>query len=171
MCVCSPSLRTPYCSNCAPLVRKQAIEAYQKQVAIGQDVNMLNRAKDWAGTESGCDKVKVGAVLVDIHQRIVYGANRVIPNGCGGVEACQVDGHCVSTIHAEIDAIVGSKRDLYGATIYVTRYPCEACARAIVTAGIKTVVYGRENQISKETQGIFTSAGIVIRHLPSYGGD
>jgi deoxycytidylate deaminase len=50
----------------------------------------------------------------------------------------------------------------YDSSIYVTRYPCEACARAIVAAGIKHVYYGRQQEISDETKLIFATAGVEV---------
>lgn len=49
------------------------------------------------------------------------------------------------SIHAEMEAILSvareGKHSLVGATLYTTTYPCHNCARHIVAAGIKTVVY------------------------------
>ena len=48
----------------------------------------------------------------------------------------------------------------------VTRYPCEACARAIVNCGfINVVIYGGEQDISEETERIFDSAGVQVIHF------
>lgn len=49
------------------------------------------------------------------------------------------------SVHAEMEAIISAARDskgsLRGATMYVTTFPCHSCARHIVAAGIKRVVY------------------------------
>jgi len=49
------------------------------------------------------------------------------------------------SIHAEMEAILSvareGKHSLVGATLFTTTYPCHNCARHIVAAGIKTVVY------------------------------
>jgi deoxycytidylate deaminase len=49
------------------------------------------------------------------------------------------------SIHAEMEAILSvareGKQSLVGSTLYSTVYPCHNCARHIVAAGIKTVVY------------------------------
>jgi dCMP deaminase len=49
-------------------------------------------------------------------------------------------------IHAELNAILNAKQDIEGCTIYVTLFPCIECAKAIVQAGIKTVIYAGEIQ-------------------------
>jgi dCMP deaminase len=77
-------------------------------------------------------------------------------------------------IHSEVDAICRAAKNgvnLFGATMFVTRYPCEACARAIVTAGIKRVVYGRNQPISEMTQQIFDSAGVECIAFSKYQED
>ncbi len=47
-------------------------------------------------------------------------------------------------IHAETNAILnykGDNKDLEGATVYTTLYPCQNCAKFLAQAGIKRVVY------------------------------
>ena len=45
-------------------------------------------------------------------------------------------------VHAELNAILNSQgKSLMGATIYVALFPCNECAKAIIQAGIKTIVY------------------------------
>lgn len=79
--------------------------------------------------------------------------------------------------HAEIDAI----EHLHRCTHYsgpgwaniaiVTRYPCEACARALVAEGIQTVYYGRRFEISEETKRIFSEAGVSVYWIKDWEGD
>ena len=68
-------------------------------------------------------------------------------------------------VHSEIDAISQAAKcglKTNGATIYVTRYPCENCARAIVAAGIKKVIYGRKESISDYTKQILDSGNVEV---------
>lgn len=44
-------------------------------------------------------------------------------------------------VHAEANAILNSKANLKGSTVYVTLHPCNDCARLIIQKGIKRVVY------------------------------
>ena len=47
-------------------------------------------------------------------------------------------------VHAEANAVLnyrGSLKDMSGATVYVTLFPCNECAKAIIQAGIQTIVY------------------------------
>ena len=137
------------------------------------DYSILNAANDYALAHSGCTKVAVGSAIVKRKRIITLGANRSVPDlcktrGCLRIEKYgdndkthRAPGDC-RAIHSEIDAICSAGCSLQGATIYVTRYPCEGCARAIVSAGIKRVVYGRQQCISDETQKIFEDAGVVV---------
>lgn len=127
----------------------------------------LWKAQQYANEHSSCAKVKVGVLIIDSNDRSHYGANVTIPHVCtGNVDSCSFDGHCISTIHAEIDAIVRAKTSLHMGTMYVTRYPCENCARAIVTAGISKVVYSRPTEISRRTKYILEAGGVEVVHIP-----
>lgn len=47
-------------------------------------------------------------------------------------------------IHAEMNALLnykGSNKDLEGATLYVTLFPCHECAKFLAQAGIKKIIY------------------------------
>ena len=46
--------------------------------------------------------------------------------------------------HAEYKAIIGIPPSVRDCTLYVTKYPCYECARAIVQAGITKVVYDED---------------------------
>lgn len=145
------------------------------------DINLLNLSHEYAEIMTGCTKVSVGSAIIkeDGNKRgriISFGANRAIPNTCK-TQGCyrvklygdndkthRAPGDC-HAIHSEVDAIINAKTDLTGATIIITRYPCEACARAIVTAGIKKVVYGRAQKITELTKEILEGNGVEIVHI------
>jgi len=66
--------------------------------------------------------------------------------------------------HAELNAILNcGGRDLNGTTIYVTLFPCNECAKAIIQSGIKKVVYLRmysDETLVKITKEMFAVAGV-----------
>jgi dCMP deaminase len=143
---------------------------------------MLKIARVYAEEYSGCTKVKVGAIIERDNKILGIGANKAIPNLCRYRGCMRVEKYGENSklhrnpedcraIHSEIDAICSSSESLVGATIYITRYPCEACARAIVAAGITKVVYGREQVISKETEKILENADIDVTHYIGYKED
>ena len=43
--------------------------------------------------------------------------------------------------HAEVNAILNSSSNLNGATLYVSLFPCNECAKVIIQSGIKHIVY------------------------------
>lgn len=47
-------------------------------------------------------------------------------------------------VHAESNAILNSTRELKGASIYVTLFPCNECAKLVVQSGIKKVIYSSD---------------------------
>lgn len=53
-------------------------------------------------------------------------------------------------VHAELNAILNTNLPLAGATMYVTLFPCNDCAKAIVQSGIKEIVYLADSKHDKE---------------------
>lgn len=142
----------------------------------------LDMAQLYADKLSGCRKVSVGCVIVKDERMISFGANRAIPNlcetrGCLRVEKYGNDSKShrnpedCRSLHSEIDALSNLRESAGGATIYVTRYPCEGCAKAIVSAGIKEVVYGGTTRISDMTRDMFDTFDIKVVWLPDWKTD
>lgn len=145
----------------------------------------LKMAGDYAKKKTGCTKVSVGSCIVTSNGAVVLGANRVVQDRCmkDGCHRVLKYGDNAKThrnpddclaIHSEIDAIGAAAYQglsLDGATIFVTRYPCEACARAIIRAGIRNVIYGRNQKISEMTKQMFEDEGIYYYNESSYMED
>lgn len=141
----------------------------------------LNLAQNYADISSTCDKVRVGSMIVTEDGYISYGSNHgihnCVKNGCRRIELYgenskehRLPSDC-DAIHSEVDAIskaakIGLK--LSGATIFVTRYPCENCARAISQSGITTVIYGRKEDPSDYTKQILEDAGIKLYKVSEF---
>ena len=95
---------------------------------------------------STCTRLEVGATLVKDRRIIAGGYNGAVSgdNHCIDHGCYVVDGHCIRTIHAEMNALLqcakfGISTD--GAEIYVTHFPCLHCTKAILQAGIKKIYY------------------------------
>lgn len=94
-----------------------------------------------------CDRKYVGAVVVRDRTILSTGYNgsiRGMPH-CSEVGHLMEDGHCVATIHAEMNALVQAARNgvrIEGASIYITASPCWTCFKAIANAGILRICYG-----------------------------
>lgn len=144
-------------------------------------------AYDYASVYSSCCKVKVGAMLHDESSgKRYFGANcgyttehRCILTGTchkaevsGIYDSTEATRHLCNAVHAEcnlLDNMKSSKRiNLNTSYVYVTRYPCENCARKLVSAGIKHVRYAGVQKISDEVQRIFDDACIDVVHYPMY---
>lgn len=148
-------------------------------------IKILDTAYQYAQKMSGCNKVAVGSVITKEDSVIALGANRAMPDlckcrGCLRVEKYGNDSKShrnpedCRAIHSEIDAITSAAQNgisLDGATIYVTRYPCEACARAIVSSGIRHVVYGGTARISDQTQILFYDYDIDCVYISNWKED
>ena len=147
-----------------------------------KDLMYLNIAGEYAKQMTGCTKVAVGSCLVHKGAILSRGANRAMPDLCRTEGCLRVAKYGDNSkqhrnpedcraIHAEADAICKASKygiSTSGATLYVTRYPCEACARLIATAGIKRVVYGRNQPISAQTKQIFELAGVDCVNCSDY---
>ena len=139
----------------------------------------LDLALSYAKSLSGCNKVAVGSAIVKDGVVIGLGANRAIPDLCKTTRGClRIEKYGEDSkihrnpedcraIHSEIDAICAAAKagvSTSGATIYVTRYPCENCAKALVAAGIKRVVYGGTTYTSEATDQILND-GLIDHYM------
>jgi dCMP deaminase len=90
---------------------------------------------------------QVGACIVTPNLRIVGVGYNGLPRGCDDKEFPWTNqGDFLNTkypfvVHAELNAILNSTKDLTGCTIYVSLFPCNECVKAIIQSGIKEIVY------------------------------
>jgi Deoxycytidylate deaminase len=92
---------------------------------------------------------QVGACIVNSENKIVSVGYNGMPTGCSDDEMpwersaeSALDTKYPFVCHAELNAILNSNiPSLAGATLYVTLFPCNECAKAIIQCGIKRVVY------------------------------
>ncbi|HBT18776.1 MAG TPA: CMP deaminase [Clostridiaceae bacterium] len=97
---------------------------------------------------SSCDRAYVGAVIVNTDNRIIAtGYNGSVGSKtpqCDDLGHVMRDGHCIATLHAEINCIAYCAREgisLKDSKIYVTHFPCLNCTKALIQSGIKTIYY------------------------------
>lgn len=122
-----------------------------------------------AKIRSSCVRSKVGAVIAKDNRLRGSGYNDS-PPGMPGCEACprrlsDVEpgssydtgaGACVAC-HAEANALLDANRaDLIGATLYITRPPCDGCLKLIQASGVARIVYpgseGTTNDLPQQPQ-------------------
>ena len=98
-------------------------------------------------TRGTCDRLKAACILVDKNNRLVgAGYNGSLPGDahCDEAGHMLVDGHCIRTLHAEVNAIMHSVGDLEGATAYVLGTPCIDCVKKLLTKKVKNIFFTRE---------------------------
>lgn len=120
---------------------------------------------------------QVGACIVNQNKRIIGIGYNGFPAGCSDDELpWERDGEYLQTkypyvCHAEMNAITNStnRPDLTGATIYVSLFPCNECAKLIVQVGIAEVVYLHDKypdqDIFRAAKRIFEMAKVRYRQL------
>lgn len=99
-------------------------------------------------SRSTCNRLAVGAVLVRDKRIIGSGYNGSVAGDDHCIDVgCELrDGHCVRTIHAEMNALLQCARfgtSTAGAVLYVTDFPCLQCTKSLLQAGITEINYLR----------------------------
>lgn len=109
-------------------------------------------ARIWA-ENSYCQRRQVGAIIVKDQMIISDGFNGT-PSGFENICEDEIGVTKPYVLHAEANAITKvarSNNSSDGSTLYVTASPCLECAKLIIQAGIKRVVY---NELYRITDGI-----------------
>lgn len=128
-----------------------------------------------SGYRSKDPNTKVGACIVNSKNRIVGIGYNGFPIGCDDNEfPWEVSDNFSESkyayvVHAELNAILNSNQKLDGCTIYVSHFPCNECAKAIIQSGITEVVYeydkhaGTESNIASKK--MFAHSKVVTREM------
>lgn len=129
------------------------------------DLRYLEMARVWA-KNSYCKRRQVGALIVKDKMIISDGYNGT-PSGFENI--CEDENGITKpyVLHAEANAIskvAKSGNNSEGATLYVTASPCIECAKLIIQAGIKRVVYLDEYRILDGVD-LLRRAGIECVHF------
>lgn len=129
------------------------------------DKRYARMALIWA-ENSYCTRRKVGALVVKDKMIISDGYNGT-PTGFENICEDESNTSKPYVLHAEANAITKLAKSVNssdGATLYVTASPCIECAKLIIQAGIKRVVYTEKYRL---TDGIdlLERAGIVVDYL------
>ena len=126
------------------------------------DGRYMRMAAIWA--ENSYCKRRQGGALVVKDNRIISDGYNGTPSGFENV--CEDDSNVTYpyVLHAEANAITKlarSHNNSDNATLYVTDSPCIECAKLIIQAGIKRVVYGRDYRLSDGIE-LLRKAGIEV---------
>lgn len=133
------------------------------------DQYFMKIAEDVA-VRSTCDRAAVGAVLVKEKHIISTGYNGS-PAGldhCDDVGHLMIDGHCVRTVHAEVNAIIQAA--VFGlatkdSICYVTHFPCLNCTKMLINARISKLIYKHAYRIDPYALEFFEKAGVKLQQL------
>lgn len=104
-----------------------------------------------SGMRSKDPNTQVGACIVSDDHKILSMGYNGFPMGCSDDEFpwCRegdpLENKYFYTTHSELNAILNYRGgSLDGSTLYVSLFPCNECAKAIIQAGIKTIIYGED---------------------------
>ncbi len=122
---------------------------YSETDRVSRD-EVLMRVATVISARGTCERLQVGAVISKDGRPIstgYVGAPSGLPHCIAS--QCQVgpDGGCIRTVHAEANAIAFAARhgtSTEGSELHSTHSPCLSCAKLIINAGIKRVVFENE---------------------------
>lgn len=144
------------------------------QYFMGVALLSAQRSKD--------DHTQVGACLVDDRNKILSVGYNGMPIGCDDDDMpWESEGEPLYTkyyyvCHAELNAILnysGGSGSLNDARVYVTLFPCNECAKAIIQSGMKEVIYMQDKYADADTtvasKKMFDMAGVKYRQFEPKG--
>ena len=118
---------------------------------------------------------QVGAVIVSAEHKVVGIGYNGFPIGCDDdVFPWEREGSFNETkypfvVHAELNAILNSNQKCTGASIYVSLFPCNECAKAIIQSGIKKIVYESDKYAHTDatiaSKRMLVAAGVELVQL------
>lgn len=125
-----------------------------------------------SGMRSKDPNTQVGCCIVSQDNKILSMGYNGLPMGCsddnfpwarGGDDPLETK--YLYTVHSELNAILNYRGgSLEGAKLYVSLFPCNECAKAIIQSGIKEVIYGsnkyEDTPSVKASMRMFDAAGV-----------
>ena len=116
---------------------------------------------------------QVGACIVDDNNKIMSVGYNGMPKACSDDEfpwdreGGQLETKYFFVCHAELNAILNYRGgSLEGSRIYATLFPCNECAKAIIQAGIKEIIYACDKYADSASvvasKMMFKAAGVKL---------
>ena len=117
---------------------------------------------------------QVGACIVTPENKILSLGYNGMPIGCSDDDMpWEREGEALDTkymyvCHAELNAILNNAHgNLRGSRVYVTLFPCNECAKAIIQSGIREIIYYdnkyADSDATKASQRMFLLTGVTCR--------
>lgn len=136
------------------------------QYFMGIALLSANRSKD--------PSTQVGACIVSEDNKILSVGYNGMPTGCDDDVmpwdrvGDELDTKYPYVCHAELNAILNyNGGSLKGAKVYVSLFPCNECAKAIIQSGIKEVIYVedkyKDTDEVRASKRMFDAVGVVYR--------
>jgi len=119
---------------------------------------------------STCPRLSVGATIVRDKRMIAGGYNGSVSGDdhCIDKGCYMVEGHCVRTTHAEMNAILQCAKfgiPTEDAEIYVTHFPCLQCTKMILQAGIKKIHYLTDYRNDNYALELLEKTGVEVAQV------
>lgn len=166
-----PNILTPTCMN---IILKGEIKMKRESVLTWNQYFMglahlsAKRSKD--------PNTQVGACIVNEDKRVVGIGYNGLPRNCSDDKFPWVndsgvflDNKYPYVVHAELNAILNSTSKLKGCTLYVSLFPCNECAKAIIQSGITKIVYEddkyADTDIVKASKHMLRTSGVTLEKL------
>lgn len=118
---------------------------------------------------------QVGAVIVSEFHRVIGIGYNGFPNGCNDDHfPWDREGDFSKTkypyvVHAELNAILNSNQNLAKCSLYVSLFPCNECAKAIIQSGIIKIVYESDKYAQSDaviaSKRMLEAAGVEMVQL------
>ncbi len=129
-----------------------------------------------AAQRSKDPSTQVGACIVSNTNKILSTGYNGFPKGCSDDEfpwnrdESKGETKYQFVVHAELNAILNAEgSNVSGARVYVALFPCHECAKAIIQAGIKEVIYLSDKYAdtpsTKASKRMLESAGVSFRQI------
>ena len=129
-----------------------------------------------AAERSKDPSTQVGACIVSDDNRILSTGYNGFPQGCSdddfpwNRDSSQGETKYNFVVHAELNAILNAGgKSLVGSRIFVSLFPCHECAKAIIQAGVKEVVYLSDKYNGTESDNaskrLLNAAGVKLTKI------
>ena len=133
-----------------------------------------------SGMRSKDPNTQVGACIVSEDNKILSMGYNGFPIGCSDEdfpwdrEGDMIHSKYAYVTHSELNAILNYRGgSLKGAKLYVSLFPCNECAKAIIQSGIKTVIYDDDKYANTPgnicSRRMFDAAGVEYRKYQRTG--
>lgn len=120
---------------------------------------------------------QVGAVIIDERRNVCGLGYNGFPRGVEDTEERYTDRETkyAMIVHSEANAILNAERSVRGGVLFTTKFPCSACAKLIIQAGIKRVITNEPSEANAMdarwakdcmiARIMLFEAGVIVRYL------